>query len=81
MKKTSISIGDTVVFKGSVISRCGHSENIVNFKAVIKELFGNLCLVENSDGGRWIPTANLAPIKAIYDTRLKRRVSLILDIQ
>ena len=77
----AIECGDTVVFKGSVIARCGHSKNIVGYRGVAKEVSNGLCLVESAGQTKWIPVANLSSIKSVYDHRLQRTVAVLLDIQ
>jgi hypothetical protein len=60
----TIGNGDTVVLKGSVIKRSGHSESARNFIGVVKNVFGKVCEVETIDGVRGVPVANLAKKKS-----------------
>lgn len=68
----AIKIGDTVVLKGSVIKRSGHSEFSRNFIGVVKGVYGKVCDVETFDDIRGLPVANLAK---------KKTNGLILDSQ
>ena len=61
-----IKIGDTVVFKGSVIARCGHSREVAGMRGIVTELTRDnpVATVETDYGTtRHIPVANLAKVK------------------
>ena len=77
----SIKVGDSVVFKGSVIKRCNHSEYSKNFKGEVVAVFGGTCDVKTLDGVKAVPVANLAKVKEVYDYRTEKSSKIILDIQ
>ncbi len=76
----TIKVGDTVVFKGSVIKRCNHSEYTKNFRGVVVKLFGSTCDVETLSGVRAVPTANIVPVKDIFDSRTQTNAKVIIDL-
>lgn len=58
-----LQIGDTVVFTGAVIRRCGHSPAVVDFRGTVQSLEGRIARTINSDGtSKSIPVANLAKV-------------------
>lgn len=75
-----ISVGDTVVLKGSVIKRSRHGEHSRNFIGNVVGIFGNTCDVETVDGIRAIPVANLARKANIYNWRTEKSSEIIMDV-
>lgn len=77
---SKISVGDTVVFKVEVIKRCADKANLAQFRGLVREVSKGLCLVDYSAGAKWIPEANLTPVKSVYDSRLGKSVSIVIDL-
>lgn len=67
MNKRNIKIDDAVMFKDSVVRRCGHSKDVADMRGVVISMSGNIARVETNgtwpaeDGRtvRWIPVANI----------------------
>jgi len=76
----AIELGDEVVFKGEVIRRSGHSEFATTFRGVVVELDGGMCGVEVYERVRYVPVANLAPIREVKDWRTGKVDKLVLDL-
>ena len=55
--------GDTVVFTGATIQRCGHAPAVVQFKATVAAVRGALADTITSSGTyKTVPVANLAKV-------------------
>lgn len=77
---SKISVGDTVVFKVDVIKRCSDKASLARFRGLVKEVSKGLCLVDYSAGTKWIPEANLTPVKSVYDSHLGKSVKIVIDL-
>lgn len=75
----TIKLKDEVVMKSSVIKRTHHSDFAKNFKGVVTKIVGNTADVETSTGLRSVPTANLAVVHHVIDTRTGTSSPLIVD--
>lgn len=75
----TINVKDEVVMKAAVIKRTHHSDFAKSFKGVVTRIVGNTADVETSTGVRSVPTANLAVVRPVLDSRTANVSRLIID--